>query len=255
MKNNIERVQKIIANRGAVSRRRAEKLIEEGRVKVNGETVKDLGTKASTDALITIDNQPIISDDKKYYFLFYKPRNVVSTMYDPKHRKTIADYFKNVPARVYPVGRLDYDVSGLILVTNDGELANFVMHPRYEFIKTYQALANGRVSKGQVKQLTQGVTIDEDNYFTKAITANLANYNQEKDESIVEMSIAEGRKHHVKKMLEAVGIDLKKLMRTKIEDIEIGDLRPGEYRSLTPHEIKTFYGTYNSVKRKEDENK
>lgn len=133
--NEIERVQKIIANRGYVSRRHAEKLINEQRVKVNGELIQDLATKVSVHAEITVDNHPIIAESQKYYFIFYKPRNVVSTMFDPKHRKTVADYFKKIPARVYPVGRLDYDVAGLIIVTNDGEMANFVMHPRYEFVK------------------------------------------------------------------------------------------------------------------------
>ena len=250
--HQIERVQKIIANRGYVSRRKAEKLISEHRVKVNGVIVQDLGTKVSIDAQIMIDNHVVEPSTQKYYFIFYKPRNVVSTMYDPKHRKTIADYFKAVPTRVYPVGRLDYDVSGLILVTNDGELANFVMHPRYEFIKTYQALVNGKTSKQAVNQLLKGVIIDEDNYFTKALTARIVNYSPEKNESIIELSLAEGRKHHVKKMLAAAEVDLKKLMRTKIENIELDQLKPGEYRVLTPHEVRSFYGTYKAVRRKAD---
>lgn len=246
-----ERLQKIIANRGFASRRAVEKMIADGRVKVNGQVITEMGFKCDLNALIEIDNKEIIGDKSKYYFLFNKPRLVLTTMQDPKGRETVADFFTDVPARVYPVGRLDYDVSGLLIMTNDGEFANFVMHPRYEFFKTYQALCRGKVTKYQVKELINGVIIDED-YHAKAISANLLNYNDEKNISIIELTIAEGRKHHVKKMLAAVDIDLAKLQRTKIEFLEIGDLQIGEYRPLTPHEVKQFYGIYNSTKRKED---
>ncbi|WP_036228452.1 pseudouridine synthase [Mesoplasma photuris] len=247
----IERLQKIIANRGAVSRRAAEKLIEQGRVSVDGQVVTEMGFKTSTDALILIDGKEVIADDRKYYFLFNKPRLVLTTMDDPKGRKTVAEFFTDVPARVYPVGRLDYDVSGLLLMTNDGDLANFIMHPRYEFFKTYQAMCRGIVDKRQVKKLINGVTIDED-YFTKAIDAKLCNVNNEKNISIVELTIAEGKNHHVKKMLAAADIDLVKLKRTKIEFLDDDNLEVGEYRELKPHEVKQFYGIYNQNKRKGD---
>ncbi|WP_036268837.1 pseudouridine synthase [Mesoplasma seiffertii] len=247
----LERLQKIIANRGAVSRRAAERLIEQGRVKVNGQVITEMGYKAPIDAVIEINGQEIVTDNQKYYFLFNKPRLVLTTMDDPKGRRTVAEYFEDIPARVYPVGRLDYDVSGLLIMTNDGEFANFVMHPRYEFFKTYQAMCHGSVSKHQINKLLKGVTIDDD-YFTKAIEAKMANYNKEKNISIVELTIAEGRKHHVKKMLAAAEIDLAKLMRTKIEFLEIDDLQVGEFRELKAHEVKQFYGIYNATKRKED---
>ncbi|ATZ18851.1 ribosomal large subunit pseudouridine synthase B [Williamsoniiplasma somnilux] len=247
----IERLQKIIANRGAVSRRAAEKLMLEGKVSVDGQIITELGYKCDINSLIEISGKEIIPETQKYYFLFNKPRLVLTTMKDPKGRETVSDFFKDISARVYPVGRLDYDVSGLLLMTNDGDFANFVMHPRYEFIKTYQALCRGNVTKKQVSQLMKGVLIDDD-YQTKAIDAKLLNYNKEKNISIVELTIAEGRKHHVKKMLAAAEIDLAKLQRIKIEFLEIGDLQVGEYRSLTPHEIKQFYGIYNSTKRKGD---
>jgi len=238
-----ERLQKIIANRGYTSRRHAETLITQGRVKVNGEKVTQLGMKFPVDAEILIDNKPIDQENQKVYYLFNKPRLVISTMYDPKGRKTVKDYFENVPARVYPVGRLDYDVNGLLIMTNDGEFANFIMHPKYEFRKTYQGLVDGLVNKKQVKQLVDGVVIDDD-YRTKALDARLLKVDKEKNYSIVELTIAEGRKHHVKKMFEAAGLPLKRLMRTRIEDLEIGDLKQGEYRELKPHEVKAFYGMY-----------
>ncbi|ATQ35728.1 ribosomal large subunit pseudouridine synthase B [Mesoplasma entomophilum] len=247
----MERLQKIISARGVTSRRNAEKLIVEGKVKVNGVVITELGFKTSPDADIEVNGKQTTKNNEKFYYLFNKPRLVLTTMYDPKQRKTVADYFKDVPTRVYPVGRLDYDVSGLIIMTNDGEFANFVMHPRYEFFKTYQGLCKGKVSKQQVNQLLKGVKI-EDDYFTKAIQAELLNYDQEKDQSIIEMTIAEGKKHHVKQMFSAIEANLMKLKRTKIEFLEVDDLEVGRYRELKPHEVKKFYGIYQSTKRKED---
>ncbi|AEM68758.1 pseudouridine synthase [Mycoplasma putrefaciens] len=247
-----ERLQKVIANRGYASRRAAEKLITSGRVKVDGIIITELGTKVDRNAKIEINNQEVISDsaNQKYYYLFYKPRLVLTTMYDPKKRKTVADYFQDLPHRVYPIGRLDYDVSGLLIMTNDGEMSHFIMHPRYEFFKTYQAMCAGIVSKKQIAELVNGVIID-DNYLTKAIDAKLLKYDQEKNFSIIELTITEGRKHHVKKMLQAANLNLIKLKRTRIEFLEIGDLKPGQYRELKPNEVKKLYGIYKSIRQKD----
>jgi len=228
---------------------RAEILITQGRVKVNGEKITELGSKFPLNVEILVDNKVVEQKTDKLYYLFYKPRLVISTLYDPKGRKTVKDFFKKVPARVYPVGRLDYDVSGLLIMTNDGEFANFVMHPRYGFRKTYQGLVEGIVTKKDVHQLVSGVIIDDD-YKTKALEANLINVDKEKNYSIVEMTIAEGKKHHVKKMFEAANLPLRRLMRTKIENLEIGNLKPGEYRELKPHEVKFFYGLYKANQTK-----
>lgn len=244
----IERLQKIISNRGYCSRRKAEEYISDGLVEVNGEIVTELGVKFDDSCKIKIRNKPLEVLNEKYYYLFNKPRLVLTTLKDPKDRKTIIEFFKDVPARIYPVGRLDYDVSGAIILTNDGEFANFVMHPKYEFQKTYQALCNGRVSKYQIKDLMNGVIIDDD-YKTKAIFARLTKYDEEENTSIIELTIAEGRKHHVKKMLIAADIHLKKLKRTAIEFLTLDDLQIGEYRSLKPHEVKQFYGIYKASQR------
>ncbi|WP_338970499.1 pseudouridine synthase [Spiroplasma endosymbiont of Labia minor] len=244
-----ERLQKIIAARGYTSRRKAEELILAGRVKVNGIVINKLGEKINDDAKIEINNRELIKSEKKYYFLFNKPRLVLTTLKDPKQRPTVADYFKNEKVRLFPVGRLDYDVSGALLMTNDGEFANFVMHPKYEIQKTYLALCNGNVSKHQINNLMKGVVIDDD-YKTKAINAKLVKYNVEDDESIIELTIAEGRKHHVKKMLIAADIYLKKLKRTTIEHLQIADVPLGKYRSLTAHEVKQLYGLFAQYKSK-----
>ncbi|QGS51706.1 pseudouridine synthase [Spiroplasma tabanidicola] len=245
----MERLQKIIAARGYCSRRQAENLIAQGKVKVNGVVVTEAGSSFDKNVVIFINNKEVKKVSDKVYYLFNKPRLVLTTMNDPKGRPTVADYFKDSKIRVFPVGRLDYDVSGALIMTNDGEFANFVMHPRYEFRKTYQALCKGTVSKQQIKKLIVGVIIDDD-YKTKAIYAKLVNYDAKFDESIVEITVAEGRKHHVKKMLIAADIFLKKLKRTQIEFLEISDVKLGTYRALKTHEVKMFYGLYNSNNRK-----
>ncbi|AOG60198.1 23S rRNA pseudouridine2605 synthase [Spiroplasma helicoides] len=245
----MERLQKIIASRGFCSRRQAENLITQGRVKVNGEVIKELGSSFDPNVEIQINNKELKKVEEKVYYLFNKPRLVLTTMSDPKGRPTVADYFKDSKIRLFPVGRLDYDVSGALLMTNDGEFANFVMHPRYEFRKTYQALCKGNVSKVQIKNLINGVIID-DSYKTKALYANLIKYDPKFDESIIELTIAEGKKHHVKKMLIAADIYLKKLKRTQIEFLEIKDVEIGKFRPLKFHEVKQFYGLYSSGPKK-----
>ncbi|KAJ3616235.1 hypothetical protein Zmor_011977 [Zophobas morio] len=168
-------------------------------------------------------------------------------MYDPQGRKTVADYFKDVKARVFPVGRLDYDVSGALIMTNDGEFADYVTHPRYGIKKTYQALCKGKVNKYQVRELVDGVVIDDD-YKTKALDAGIIKYDEKTDTSIIFLIITEGRKHHVKKMLIAADIYLEKLKRIAIEFLNITDVPSGTYRPLKPHEVKSFYGMFKGYK-------
>jgi 23S rRNA pseudouridine2605 synthase len=245
----MERLQKIIASRGYCSRRKAEELIASGRVKVNGKVINEMGAQFETNVEIKIDGRPLVVENEKYYYLFHKPRMVVTTMYDPQGRKTVADYFKDNKARLFPVGRLDYDVSGALIMTNDGEFADYVTHPRYGIRKTYQALCKGKVSKHQVRELVSGVVIDED-YKTKALDAGIVKYDEKTDTTIIFLIITEGRKHHVKKMLIAADIYLEKLKRIAIEFLNLTDVQSGTYRPLKPHEVKSFYGLFKQQKNK-----
>jgi 23S rRNA pseudouridine2605 synthase len=245
----MNRLQKIIAARGYCSRRKAEELMAQGRVKVNGNVITEMGSSFEDDVEIAIDNKPLVSDNEKYYYLFHKPRMVVTTLQDPRDRRTVADFFKSEKVRLYPVGRLDYDVSGALIMTNDGEFADYIMHPRYGIRKTYQALCQGKVSKYQIRKLMSGVNIDDDNYFTKALDAGILKYDEETDTSIIFLIISEGRKHHVKKMLIAADIVLEKLKRIAIEFLNIADVPSGKYRPLKPHEIKALYGIFKGQRR------
>ncbi|WP_342269275.1 pseudouridine synthase [Spiroplasma endosymbiont of Aspidapion aeneum] len=243
-----QRLHKIIANRGYCSRRRAEELIVKGAVKVNGVIIRELGKCFDENCKIEIFNKIVDKKSENIYILFYKPRSVITTMFDPKSRKTVNDFFKSFHERIYPVGRLDYDVEGLLLMTNDGEFAQFISHPSYQIKKTYQALCEGRVRKDQVKNLSRGVKI-HDNYLAKALDVKIKNYDDSKNESIISLTICEGKKHHVKEMLKNVDIVLKKLKRSAIEFLTDDGLKPGQYRSLKVHEVKQLYGIYKSIKK------
>ena len=155
-----ERLQKVMANAGVASRRASEKLIQEGRVMVNGVVVTELGTKVESDDSISVDGKLLKKDEKKFYYLLYKPRGVISAAKDNKGREVVTDYLKDVPERLYPVGRLDYDTSGLLILTNDGDFANQMMHPRYKVDKTYVAKVEGLITPDSIKKLRNGVVID-----------------------------------------------------------------------------------------------
>lgn len=156
----LERLQKVIAQAGIASRRKAEKMIVAGRVRVDGKVVTKLGTKVDTFSNITVDNEPI-ERESLHTYLFYKPRGVVSTAHDEKGRKTVVDYFEELPYRLYPIGRLDYDTSGLLLMTNDGQLANLLMHPKNEVPKVYVAKIKGILTTDEINHLKEGVIIDQ----------------------------------------------------------------------------------------------
>ncbi len=213
----------------------------EGRVKVDGKTITELGSKFSTDCKIEINGKILLETTIKKYYIFYKPRCVVTTMFDPKKRKTVADFFKKEKIRLFPVGRLDYDVSGLLIMTNDGDFANYISHPRYNFNKTYQALCDGEVSKQQITNLLSGVII-EDNYKAKANAAKIISYDSKLNQSLISLTINEGHKHHVKNMLKSAFIELIKLKRTNIDILDLGNLKPGEFRSITKEELSKLFG-------------
>lgn len=240
----MERLQKIIANFGYCSRREAEKLIKTNHVTVNGKVVNELGTKFSDKDLIEIDGVKLNKDQKEYYLL-YKPRGVVSTAKDEKGRKTVVDII-NTNARIYPIGRLDYDTTGIILLTNDGELANLLTHPKNKIEKIYVSKIDGIIDGNSLKMLSSGVVID--GYKTSKAKTKLRKIDKKNNTSIVELRIHEGRNHQVKKMFESVGYKVLKLKREAFAFLTLGNLKPGEYRKLTIKEVRQLYGMFNNKK-------
>ena len=220
----MERLQKVIANLGYCSRRKAEELISNGKVLVNGEVILELGTKVGRGDVIEVDGI-VLGREKNYeYYLLNKPRGVVTTTSDDKGRKTVVDLI-DTNARIYPVGRLDYDTTGLLLLTNDGELANGLMHPSSNIDKTYIAKVDGILSGYDVKRLRCGVVIDGKK--TSKCYVKVRSVDKEKNTCIVELVIHEGRNHQVKKMIESVGKKVIKLKREKFAIFDCSSLKDG----------------------------
>ncbi|KGX92207.1 ribosomal large subunit pseudouridine synthase B [Pontibacillus halophilus JSM 076056 = DSM 19796] len=235
MSEGKERLQKVIANSGVTSRRKAETLIVEGKVQVNGKTVKELGTKVSPNDEIVVEGVPLEKEEPVHYLL-YKPRGVISSVKDDKGRKVVTDFLPEVEERIYPVGRLDYDTSGLIVLTNDGDFAQSLMHPKHELDKVYVAKLKGIPSKEQLRQLTKGVYSDGDKL--KAIRQKLLSADRQKGTSIVELVLHEGKNRQVRRMFEALGFKVDKLKREQYGFLTTEGLQPGEARKLTPYEVK-----------------
>lgn len=234
----MERLQKVIAASGYTSRRKAETLIQGGHVKVNGVTIYELGTKVNVKDMIEIDGNVLQKEEQKVYYLLYKPRGVVTTTSDDKHRKTVVDLI-DTQARIYPVGRLDYDTTGVLLLTNDGEFANAMMHPKNNIDKLYIAKVRGLIGKEQIMKLQNGIVIDGKK--TSKAKARIKKYDKNTNTSIVELTIHEGRNHQVKRMFEAIGYDVLKLKREQISFLDLTGLKSGEYRTLSTKEIKKLY--------------
>ena len=233
----MERLQKVIAQAGIASRRKAEELIKDGKVKVNGEVKKELGTKVSESDKVEVNNKPIEKETKEYYLL-NKPRGVITTTNDEHGRKTVTDLIET-SARIYPVGRLDYDTTGAILLTNDGEFANILMHPSNKIDKVYLAKLEGIIKGEQINALKNGVMLDD--VLVKASRVKLKRVNQENSTSMVEITIHEGKNHQVKRMFESVGFHVEKLTRERIGIFDINNLKSGQYRKLTPKEVQIVY--------------
>ena len=237
----MERLQKVIANLGYCSRRKAEELISTGKVSVNGKIVTELGTKVKTSDTIEVDGN-ILDNNKNYeYYILNKPRGVITTTHDEHDRKTVVDLI-DTNTRIYPVGRLDYDTTGLLLLTNDGVLANKLMHPSSKIDKTYIAKIEGMISPISIKKLRSGVVID--GYKTRPARVKVKSVNKKTNKSIVEITISEGKNHQVKKMFEAVGHHVEKLKREKYAIFDIRDLKVGDYRKLTFKEVSILYSLF-----------
>ena len=233
----MERLQKYISECGIASRRKAEELILAGKVKVNGEVVKTLGTKVNSDDIVSVNGQILINETKEYYLL-NKPREVISSVSDDKHRKTVVDFI-NTDKRIYPIGRLDYDTTGIILLTNDGELSNVLTHPSRDIEKEYVAKIKGFLTKEETTKLCNGVLLN--GIKTKPAYFKMKKYDKKTDTAYVRVIITEGRNHQVKDMFKSVGKDVLKLTRERYAFLDLGNLKSGEYRKLTIKEVKMLY--------------
>ncbi len=240
-----ERLQKVLAQAGVASRRHSERLILDGRVTVNGDKVSALGTKVSIQDHIEVDGNLVQRSQKLHYYLLNKPVSVITSASDPRGRPTVVDLMKDVPVRVYPVGRLDYDTSGLLVLTNDGELAHRLMHPSYGVEKTYQVWVQGPVGINALETLRQGVLLEDGN-TAPAIVERMSGVSKEtKVDSrgnhleVLEVTIHEGRNRQIRRMFTAVGFPAVKLERIRFGSMTLDNsLHSGAYRALTIEEVQ-----------------
>ena len=234
----MERISKVIANSGYISRRGADELIKDGHVYVNG-IIASLGQKVEANDVITIDGKIIERNNGNYeYYLLNKPRGVISTNSDEKGRKTVTSII-NTKTRIYPIGRLDYDTTGAIILTNDGDLTNKLLHPSKMVDKVYLAKVKGIITGFEINKLKNGVKID--NYISSPAKVKLKSFDKKTNTSMVLLTIHEGHNHEVKKMFEAIGYDVVKLTRLSFAGIDVKNLKSGEYRKLTLKEVQKLY--------------
>lgn len=232
------RINKFIAHAGVASRRKAEELIRQGLVTLNGQVVKELATTVKSGDQVEVEGVPIYNEEKVYYLL-HKPKGVISSVSDDKGRKTVVDLLPQVKERIYPVGRLDWDTSGVLLLTNDGDFTDEMIHPRNEIDKVYVARIKGIANKDNLRPLTQGVLVDGKK--TKPAVYEILKVDVAKERSVVQLTIHEGRNHQVKKMFEAIGMPVDKLSRTKFGNLDLTGLRPGEARRLNKKDISRLH--------------
>ena len=233
----LERLQKFLANQGIASRRKAEELILQGKVKVNGKVVQELGTKVNPKKdKIEFEGKQVNRDIKKVYVLLNKPIDYVTTVKDQFSRNAVVDLVKGAGDNLLPVGRLDMYTSGALILTNDGDFIYYVTHPKHEVEKTYTVTLRGKVTNEDVENLRKGVKIDEE-YLTKPAKIKILKIDEEKNISRLEIIIHEGKNRQVRKMCEAVGKKVVALHRSKIGNIGVKDLKIGEWRYLTKREI------------------
>ncbi len=233
----MERLQKVIAQSGYASRRKAEELIKQGKVSVNGETITELGTKVSGDDDIVVNGIHLGKEDYVYYLL-NKPRGVVSTAKDEHDRKTVIDFI-NTDKRIYPIGRLDYDTTGLIILTNDGNLTNILSHPSNHVPKTYVAKLSHSLTPSDLMRLKSGVVVDGKKCTPTRV--KLKKNDLDKDYALVELTIIEGRNHIVKNLFKELGYLVDKLSRIEYAFLTLDNLKSGEYRELSIKEVKKLY--------------
>ena len=233
----MERLQKVIAQSGFCSRRKAEEYIQAGKVKVEGKVITELGTKVDEKARIEVENHLLTREEKEYY-LINKPRGVITSTSDDKNRKIVTDLIPT-EARIYPVGRLDYDTTGALLLTNDGEFANIMTHPKNKVEKVYLAKLEGIIKGEQIQTLKKGIVLDGSKIVPSRV--KLKKVNTENNTCMVEITIHAGKNHEVKRIFETVGYRVSKLTRERIGIFTVEHLKSGEYRKLTPKEVAIVY--------------
>lgn len=240
----MERLQKFLSSCGVDSRRKCEELILKGKVKVNGNKITELGYKVNDKDVVTVDNIEIIRKEK-LYFLLYKPEKTICSVKDEKGRTTVIDLI-DTDEKVFPVGRLDYDTTGLLLITNDGELTNKLTHPKGYIEKTYSAKIDGIITPKDIKILENGIILD--GVKTKKAIAKIRKIDKTNKKSYVELTITEGRNHQVKNMFSSLGYKVLKLKRTNYAFLDLKGLSIGEYRTLSIKEVKKLYSIVNIQK-------
>ena len=230
------RLQKYLALCGAASRRHAEEMIADGRVKVNGQVITEMGVQVEEGDEVRLDGKIMRPENVKKYVIYHKPAGEVTTVNDPEGRACVLDHFRDYPVRLFPAGRLDYDSEGLLLLTNDGELTEKMLHPSNEVDKSYLARVTGEVTMESVHKLRSGVMLDDH----RTSPAKVRIVKLEAFATQVLVTIHEGRNRQVRRMLEAVGHQVLQLRRVKFGPLELGDLRRGEWRELRPEEVKAL---------------
>lgn len=226
------RINKYLAECGVCSRRAGDKLVEEGRVKVNNKVV-NVGYNVKPNQTVLVDGKKVVKAANYTYILFNKPKGCLTTVSDDRGRKTVMDYIDYTRERLFPVGRLDYDSEGLLILTNDGDLAFRLTHPKNEITKTYQVKIEGSLTQDEISKLKRGVMIDG----IKSKKARIKILSEDNGITKIQVKISEGRNHHIKKMFDAVGKNVVFLRRTAIEDLKIGGLGRGTFRELSEREV------------------
>lgn len=231
----MERLQKVMAEAGVASRRKSEELIRNGHVAVNGKTVTEMGVKVSPEDDVRVDGVPLKKETKVYYLL-NKPAGCICSRSDEKGRKTVLDCFPEETGRIFPVGRLDYDTTGLLIMTNDGEFANAMMHPRYHIEKTYEVHMNGILTDQMIKMLESGIPLSDG--MTLPADVILLSRKEGQKKTVIQITIREGRNRQVRRMMEYFHCEVTKLSRIRYGFLEKGNLRQGQYRRLRMYEVR-----------------
>ena len=234
------RLQKYMAACGVASRRKAEEMIAEGHVTVNGVKITEMGTQVEEGDEVRVDGQVIRPEAEKRYVMYHKPAGEVTTVSDPEGRRCVLDHFRDYPVRLYPVGRLDYDSEGLLLLTNDGTLTERMLHPSHQLDKTYLARVSGSVTMDEVRQLRAGVMLDDH----KTAPAKVRVIKLEAEATVVLVTIHEGRNRQVRRMFEETGHQVMQLRRVRFGPLDLGDLPRGKWRELTAEEVRSLAAYY-----------